>query len=160
MDRTCRSKLTCHLKASKSNRHGKPGGNINRDRRMEYSIGAAKKLISNLGPNLNEAHVHQVNSTLDIKEELFLHVRESHGVNIRSGRHNPRSDSRDYEMLFSHLTETRAHKRIRGRTFGDYNLPENILDDERLKNAGFFRWLLNKNKEAKNIIQARQRKRN
>ena len=110
---------------------------------------------------MNEAHVHQqVNSTLDIKEELFLHVRKSHGVNIRSGRHNPRSDSRDYEMLFAHLTETRAHKRIEGRTFGDYNLPENILDDERLKNAGFYRWLLNKNKEAKNIIQARQRKRN
>ena len=59
-------------------------------------------------------------------------------------------------MLFSHLTETRAHKRIKGRTFGDYNLPENILEDERLRNAGFYRWVLNKNNEAKSLLKARK----
>ena len=145
------------MKASNSNRQGKPGGNINRDRRMEYRIGAEKRLISNLGgSNFREENVQQINSTVDIKEELFWHTRQSHGVSIRSGRHNPRSDSKDYDMLFSHLTETRAHKRIKGRTFGDYNLPENILEDERLRNAGFYRWVLNKNNEAKSLLKARK----
>ena len=82
-----------------SNRRGKPGKNISRDRRMEYRIGAAKKLIENLGPNFSKESVQQVNRTLDIKEELFLKTRESHGVDIRSGEHNPRSDARDYDIL-------------------------------------------------------------
>ena len=78
---------------------------------MEYRIGTAKKLIENLGPNFSKEAVQQVNRTLDIKEELFLKTRESHGVDIRSGKHNPRSDARDYDSLFSHLTDTNMQHR-------------------------------------------------
>jgi hypothetical protein len=67
-----------------SNRVGKPGHNVHRDRRMEYRIGTAKKLIGNLGPNFNQEAVQQVNCSLDLKEELFLTTRNSHGVNIRN----------------------------------------------------------------------------
>ena len=49
-----------------SNRLGKEGHNVNRDRRMEYRIGTAKKLIGNLGPNFSQSAVHQVNCMLDI----------------------------------------------------------------------------------------------
>ena len=66
-----------------SNRVGKPGHNIPRDRRMEYRIGTAKKLIGNLGPNFNQESVQQVNKTLEVKEDLFLKTRNSHGVDIR-----------------------------------------------------------------------------
>ena len=67
-----------------SNRSGKPGTNINRDKRMEYRIGTAKKLIANLGPNFSQENVQQVNKTLEVKEELFLRSRKSHGVEIRN----------------------------------------------------------------------------
>ena len=67
-----------------SNRSGKPGKNINRDKRMEYRIGTAKKLIGNLGPNFSPEAVQQVNKTLGVKEELFLTARKSHGVAIRN----------------------------------------------------------------------------
>jgi hypothetical protein len=66
-----------------SNRTGRPGENVHRDRRMEYRIGIAKKLIGNLGPNFSQESVQQVNSSVDIKEELFFETRKSHGVHIR-----------------------------------------------------------------------------
>ena len=52
-----------------SNRLGKEGHNVHRDRRMEYRIGTAKKLIGNLGPNFSQSAVQQVNCMLDIKED-------------------------------------------------------------------------------------------
>ena len=58
-----------------SNRRGRPGQNISRDRRMEYRIGTANKLIEKLGPNFSKAAVQQVNRTLNIKEELLLKTR-------------------------------------------------------------------------------------
>ena len=140
-----------------SNRSGKSGKNINRDRRMEYRIGTAKKLISNLGPNFNQDAVQQVNHMVDIKEELFMKPRDSHGVDIRSGRHKARSDTKDYEMLFSHLTETRAHLKIKGRTFGDLNFPEDLMDDKRFDKVEFYRWIVDKNKEAKKVLRAKRR---
>ena len=124
---------------------------------MEYRIGTAKRHIGNLGSNFNEKSVQQVNKTLDVKEEFFLQARMSHGVKIRSGKHTARSDSKDYDMLFFNLTETRAHMKINGRTYGDFHLPENILEDERFSNAGFYRWLVSKNKEAKAVINAKRR---
>ena len=140
-----------------SNRLGKPGKNINRDRRMEYRIGTAKKLISNLGPNFSQDAVQQVNRTLDIKEELFLRTRVEHGVDIRSGRHNARSDSKDYDMVFSHLTDTRADTKVEGRAFGDFKYTENLMDDKRFNKVEFYRWLVGKNKEAKTALSAKRR---
>ena len=140
-----------------SNRVGQPGHNISRDRRMEYRIGTAKKLISNLGPNFNSTSVQQVNSTLDIKEELFLKTRESHGVDIRSGKHNARSDTRDYEMLFSHLSDIRAHVKVSGRKFGNINFGKDIMEDDRFDKTEFYRWIVAKNKEAKSVLAAKQR---
>lgn len=141
-----------------SNRSGKSGENINRDRRMEYRIGITKKLIGNLGPNFNPDSVQHVNNTVDIKEELFYETRKSHGVNIRSGKHNARSDTEDYKMLFSHLTETRAHVIIEGRTFGDIMFPKNLMDDDRFDKVQFYRWLVHKNNEAKSALRAREGK--
>ena len=140
-----------------SNRRGKPGKNIPRDRRMEYRIGAAKKLIENLGPNFTKEAVQQVNKTLDIKEELFLKTRESHGVNIRTGKHNPRSDAKDYDMLFCHLTNTRAHERVKGRPFGNLTFNEDLMDDERFNKVEFYRWIVTKNKEAKTVLSAKKK---
>ena len=139
-----------------SNKQGKPGNNVPRDRRMEYRIGTAKKLISNLGPNFTQESVQQVNRTLDVKEELFLKTRVSHGVNIRSGRHNARSDAQDYDMLFSHLNETRAHMKVEGRKFGDYKFDENLMDDKRFNKVEFYRWIVDKNKEAKKAMNAKK----
>ena len=140
-----------------SNRAGKPGHNVFRDRRMEFRIGAAKRLIENLGPNFSREAVQQVNHTLDIKEELFRQTRISHGVGIRSGRHNPRSDTNDYTKLFSHLTETRAHLKIPGRSFGDLEFKEDLMDDARFSKVEFYRWIVSKNKEAKAAIDAKRR---
>ena len=140
-----------------SNRVGKRGHNVPRDRRMEYRIGTAKKLIGNLGPNFSQDAVQQINCTLDVKEELFLSMRESHGVNIRSGRHNARSDDKDYDMLFSSLTDTRAHMRIEGRTFGDLTFGENLLEDKRFDQVEFYRWIVTKNKEAKSALSAKKK---
>ena len=139
-----------------SNRAGKPGHNIHRDRRMEYRIGTAKRLIGNLGPNFSKDSVQQVKCTLDIKEELYKTTRESHGVGIRSGRHNPRSDMRDYDMLFSHLTETKAHEKISGRKFGNLCFKEELMDDDRFNKVEFFRWLVTKNKEAVSVLNAKR----
>ena len=128
-----------------SNRAGRPGKNVFRDRRMEFRIGVIKKLIENLGPNFNESTVKQVNHSVDIKEELYLMTRRSHGINIRSGRHVPRSDEIDFKTLVQNLTDTEAHKKIEGRVFGDFDFPENIMDDQRFDRATFYRWVAKKN---------------
>ena len=138
-----------------SNRVGKPGNNIARDRRMEYRIGTAKKLIGNLGPNFTKDAVHQVNAMLDIKEELFLQTRVAHGVNVRSGNHSARSDAKDYALLFSHLSEVKADKQISGRTFGDFKFKEDLMDDNVFDKAEFYRWIVTKNKEAKTTLYAK-----
>ena len=124
---------------------------------MEYRIGAAKNLIENLGPNFSKEAVQQVNHTLDIKEELFRRTRISHGVTIRSGRHNPRSDAKDYDRLFSELTEAKADQKIRGRAFGDLDLKEDLMEDERFNQVEFYRWIVTKNKEAKSVLNAKKR---
>ena len=138
-----------------SNRVGRPGNNIARDRRMEYRIGTAKKLIGNLGPNFTKDAVQQVNSMLDIKEELFLKTRVSHGVSVRSGNHNARSDAQDYALLFSHLSEVQADKKISGRTFGDFKFKDDLMDDSMFDKAEFYRWIATKNKEAKTTLYAK-----
>ena len=96
-----------------SNRSGKPGKNVFRDRRMEFRIGIIKKLIGNLGPNFSDESVKQVNHMVDIKEELYNTTRLSHGVTIRSGRHVPRSDAKDFKLLVDNLTKTEAHMAAR-----------------------------------------------
>ena len=60
-------------------------------------------------------------------------------------------------MLFSHLTDTRAHMRIEGRSFGEFSMPENLLEDKRFNEADFYRWLVLKNKEAKSVLEAKRR---
>ena len=140
-----------------SNRVGKRGHNVPRDRRMEYRIGTAKKLIANLGPNFSQDAVQQINCTLDVKEELFLNMRDSHGVNIRSGRHNSRSDAKDYDMLCSSLTDTRAHMRIEGREFGAFTFAEDLMEDERFDKVAFYRWIVTKNKEAMSVLTAKKK---
>ena len=66
---------------------------------MEHRIGATKRQISNLASNIDPDHVQLVNQTIEIKEKLYHATRKSHGVKIRSGRHEPRSDTNDYERL-------------------------------------------------------------
>ena len=105
---------------------------------------------------LNFHTVQQVKCTLDIKEELFRKTRESHGVSLRSGKHNPRSDTRDYEMLFSHLTETRAHCKIKGRGFGDLKYDEDLMEDDRFDKLEFYRWIVTKNKVATSVLDAKR----
>ena len=60
-------------------------------------------------------------------------------------------------MLFSQLTNLEAHKKIDGRTFGDYDLPENLMEDDRFNKAEFYRWLVAKNKEAKGVLVAKRK---
>ena len=136
------------------NRKGVSGGNIFKDRRMEHRIGTTKQLISNLGPNFDENHVQQVNKTVEIKEKLYHETRKSHGVEIRSGRHNPRSDHPDYELIFQTLESTQAHIIVPGRSFGDYNFPKDLFCHNKFEKAGFFRWLAGKNNEAESVIEA------
>ena len=139
-----------------SNRSGKSGHNICRDRRMEYRIGATKRHLGNLGgTNFSEESAMKTNKSIDIKEQLFYNTRKTHGVDIRRGRHNPRSDGKDYEALFYHLTETRAHMKLPGRTFGDISYPANILDDELFDKSAFYRWLIQKNNEANSVLGAK-----
>ena len=115
-----------------SNKYGKPGHNIAKDRRMEFLIGIIKMLIKNKGSNIEPETVQQIKKCVDIKEELYIHTRLSHGVDLRTGRHKARSDSKDFELLMDSLWENKAHLKINGRTFGAYKYPENILDDEKL----------------------------
>ena len=83
-----------------SNRQGKPGKNVFRDRRMEFRIGMTKKLIENLGPNFCDSSVKQVNQTVDVKEDLFVKTRISYGVDIRTERHVPHSEDVDFKCSF------------------------------------------------------------
>lgn len=136
------------------NRKGSIGGNIFKDRRMEHRIGTTKQLISNLGPNFDEKHVQQVNKTVEIKEQLYHETRKAHGVEIRSGRHNPRSDHPDYELIFQNLESTQAHIIVPGRSFGDFDLPKDFFCHSKFDKAGFFRWLSGKNSEAESVIEA------
>ena len=139
-----------------SNRTGKPGENVCRDRRMEFRVGTAKKLIKNLASNISEESVMNTNKTLDIKERLFYETRKSHGVYIRKGNHNPRSDADDYRALLFNLQETRAERKIAGRTFGDLKYPENLLDDQKFDQTAFYRWIIKKNKESKTFLRAKK----
>ena len=140
------------------NRTGGSGCNINKDRRMEHRIGILKRLISNLGPNFDHQHVQLVNKIVEIKELLYHQARKSHGVRIRSGRHVPRSDVQDYEVVFKSLDETDAHIVKPGRKFGDFKLHKDLMSDERFDRAGFYRWLTGKNAEARSVIEAYRRR--
>ena len=131
-----------------SNRSGKVGENIFKDRRVEFRIGILKKLLRNLGPNINTESIKKVNSVIDIKEKLFKHARDVHGVIIRSGAHKERKDVNDYHTIFEMLTETNASEIVLGRKFGDLKFPENLLNLEKFDKAKFYRWVVQKNKEA------------
>ena len=137
------------------NKEGKHGGNIFRDRRMEFRIGVLKEQIRNLGPNFDEYHVQLCNKVVDIKEELFYNSRVSHGVKIRSGNHNARDDSVDYATVMKYLKENRAHCQIKDRSFGDYNLPHDLNDY--YDRAHFYRWISTKNKEAATTLKQKLR---
>ena len=139
-----------------SNRRGKPGCNINRDLRMEYMIGMLKRLLSNLGSNFTKEEVKKVNAVIDIKEKLFLRMREAHGVLVRNGSRKARSDSMDYKKLFNHLTEKEAHLKIENRPFGSFELKENLMEDDRFDKAKFYRWLTGKNRELKKVLEAKR----
>jgi hypothetical protein len=135
-----------------SNKEGKVGANIFKDRRMEHRIGTLKMLIGNLGPNFDEEHVQLVNKTVEIKEELFYMSRKAHGVNIRTGNHNPRDDTPDYKTMIDFLEENEAHvKKTDGRTFGDYDLPEDLF--LYFDRAQFYRWIAGKNEEATKTLE-------
>ena len=134
-----------------SNRSGKPGKNVFRDRRMEFRIGIIKKLIGNLGPNFSDESVKQVNHMVDIKEELYNTTRLSHGVTIRSGRHVSRSDVKDFQLLVDNLTKIEAHIVKPGRKFGSFEYPPDIMNDAKFDKAQFYRWICQKNKEARNV---------
>ena len=138
-----------------SNKRGKKGCNIFKDRRMEYRIGILKKLLSNKGSNINDESIQQVNHVVDIKEELFVKTRDSHGIDVRSGRHKPRTDKSDFEALLKMLEKTEAHRKISGRSFGDLDMPGNPLDSKVVDKASFFRWITSKNKEACKILNAK-----
>ena len=47
--------------------------------------------------------------------------------------------------------------KIEGRTFGNFELPENLMDDDRFDKVGFYRWIVNKNKEMKSVIKAKKK---
>ena len=140
-----------------SNRVGKPGKNVFRDRRMEFRIGVTKKLIENLGPNFNEQSVKQVNQMVDVKEDLYLHTRISHGVHLRSGRHVPRSDEADFNRLVTNLTKLEAHVKKPGRKFGELKVPRNVMDDLRFDKTRFYRWIAKKNDEAGGVLEAKKK---
>ena len=59
-------------------------------------------------------------------------------------------------MLFSHLTDTRAHTKIEGRAFGDFSFTDNLMEDERFDKVEFYRWIVAKNKEAKSVLEAKK----
>ena len=54
------------------------------------------------------------------------------------------------------MTETKVHMMIKGRKFGDYEFPINLMDDKRFDRAKFFRWIVQKNGEAKEVIEAKR----
>lgn len=133
-----------------SNKKGKYGGNIFKDRRLEHCIGTLKHLIGRLGSNFDQKHVQLCNKTLDIKDELYYTLRKSSGVKIRSGAHHARDDSTDYKATLTYLRENEAFERKTSRSFGDYDLHEDLM--VHFDRAQFYRWLSVKNEEAKKII--------
>ena len=136
------------------NRTGNIGENIFKDRRVEFRIRILKKLLSNLGPNMNTESIKKINSVIDIKEKLYHHARKVHGVTIRSGAHKARSDAKDYQVMMQALKETEADKFVAGRKFGNLQFSENLLEFEDFDQAGFFRWLTKKNTDAGASLKA------
>ena len=130
-----------------SNKSGKEGGNIFKDRRVEFRIRILKQLLGNLGPHMNPENIRKVNATIDIKEKLFYHARKVHGVIIKSGKHKKRSDETDYKRLYESLCQTEAHKITSGRKFGNIKYPNNLLDTAVINKAAFYRWLTQKNRD-------------
>ena len=93
-----------------------------------------------------------MNKTVEIKEELFYMSRKAHGVNIRTGNHNPRDDTPDYKTMMDFLEENEAHvKKTDGRTFGDYDLPEDLF--LYFDRAQFYRWIAGKNEDATKTLE-------
>ena len=138
-----------------SNKEGKVGGNIFKDRRMEHRIRTLKTLIGNLGPNFDQDHVQLINKVVEIKEELFYKTRKSHGVGVRTGNHVARDDTADYLATLEFLSVNEAHLRKSGREFGEYDLPADpMLYFDR---APFFRWITGKNEEAAAILENRNK---
>ena len=136
-----------------SNREGKEGGNIFKDRRVEFRIRILKKLLSNMGPNINSESIQKVNSVIDIKEKLFHHAREVHGVIIRSGEHKERSELKDYQLIMETLNQMKADQTVPGRKFGGLTYPENLLDSDKFNKARFYRWLTQKNRDAVGVFR-------
>ena len=62
----------------------KRGGNIFKDRRMEYRIRMLKRLISNIGPNFDEKHVQLINKIVEIKEQLFYTTRGRGAIIVKN----------------------------------------------------------------------------
>ena len=140
------------------NRTGKPGGNIFKDKAMEYRIGALKKLIANLGPNFGEQSVQQINKVVDIKEELFNFTRLSHGISVRSGNHNPRSDLADFELIMKVLKDHTAHTKVNGRSFGKFDLSEDLIKSGKFDDGKFYKWITEKNAEFSQSVKAKTTK--
>ena len=136
-----------------TNRTGKQGGNIFKDRKMEHRVGTLKSLINNIGSSYDQEHIQLVNKTVDVKEELYHTTKLSHGVKIRSGAHHARDDTADYRATIDFLQENCAHLKIKDRKFGEYDLPVNLYDY--FDRAQFYRWITNKNKEAVDILEQR-----
>ena len=139
-----------------SNRTGKIGGNIFKDRRVEFRIKILKQLLRNLGPNVNTSSIQKVNEIIDIKEKLHYHSRKVHGVTKRTGAHKQRSDERDYNLLLENLYQNKAHQIISKRGFGNLKYPDNFLDSDVFDKALFFRWITQKNREAEGTFQCAQ----
>ena len=137
------------------NRSGRKGGNIFKDRRMEHRIRTLKSGIGNLGPNFDAEHVQRVNMLAAEKEKLFVHARKSHGVEIRSGKHVARDDCEDYRTMLMFLRDNEAQLKKPGRSFGSFDLPEDLFDY--FDQAKFYRWLAVKNEEAIDILESKQR---
>ena len=65
------------------NRTGREGGNIFKDRRIEFRIRILKRLLQNLGPNLNTANIQKTNRVVDVKEKLLRHAKKSFGSHCK-----------------------------------------------------------------------------
>ena len=94
---------------------------------------------------------------MDIKEKLYIHTLVAHGVNLRSGRHVPRSDKDDFDMLVKNLAELEVHVKKEGRSFGHYELPANVMEDKRFDKSRFYRWINSKIKENKRLSNIKDR---
>ena len=123
-------------------------------RRVEFRIRILKRLIGNLGPNLNTANIQKINRVVDLKEKLLLHAKKAFGVKKRSGAHKNRSDKEDFDKLVDNLTELKADQIVPGRQFGNIKYAKNLLDSERFNAAEFYRWVATKNKDAVEVYQS------